>query len=173
AEVGLAQRRVEGEPAAPGEVPAARLRLPRPATDRDPPGHACPLERTAAAARTGPFGGAPVGLDRLRGRKQRADRAFGPLTISCKSYYARGTATRGSREARRYGSSGCPARRSGAGGARLPAGADASLEQLHELRDLIHDHLGPRRLLHELLLRVGRRRAGGDRVGLADPLYLR
>ena len=34
--------------------------------------------------------------------------------------------------------------------ARLQAGALARLERLHQLRDLVHDHLGPRRDLHDL-----------------------
>ena len=44
------------------------------------------------------------------------------------------------------------------------------MERLHELRDLVLDHLDPRRLLHQLRQRVVLRRAGCDLVGLADHL---
>ena len=39
-----------------------------------------------------------------------------------------------------------------------------------ELRDLLHDHLGPRGLLHDLRAGVEQRRADRDLVGLADHL---
>ena len=45
-----------------------------------------------------------------------------------------------------------------------------TLERVPELRDLVHDHLGPRRLLHDLLPGVEQRRPGRDLVGLADHL---
>ena len=47
------------------------------------------------------------------------------------------------------------------------------MEQLHQLRDLVHDHFGPRRTGHELLVRVERRRARRDRDRLADPVRVR
>src|SRR5262249_871035 len=155
---------VDRDPGAAGEVPAAGVRLPRTAADRDPPGGPGPLERATSEAGAGPFGRPAVGVERLCGRKQRADRALRPLTISWKRYYARRTATGG--QGRRYATDRRSTGRSGAGGARLSAGADASVEQLHELRDLLHDHLGSRRLLHELLLRVGWGRPGGNCLGL-------
>ena len=56
--------------------------------------------------------------------------------------------------------------------ARLQAGAQPLVERLPELRDLLHDHLGPRRLLHDLLPGVEQRRPDRDLVGLADHLGL-
>ena len=44
------------------------------------------------------------------------------------------------------------------------------MEWLHELRDLVLDHLDPRRLFHELRHGVVLRRPGSDDVGLADRL---
>ena len=55
---------------------------------------------------------------------------------------------------------------------RLQAGAEPDVERIPELRDLVHDHLGPRRLLHDLLPGVEQRRPGRDLVGLADHLGL-
>ncbi len=46
------------------------------------------------------------------------------------------------------------------------------MERLPELRDLLHDHLGPRGLLHDLLPGVEQRRPDRDLVGLADHLGL-
>ena len=52
----------------------------------------------------------------------------------------------------------------------LRAEAEPRLERLPELRDLVHDHLGPGRLLHDLRPGVEQRRARRDLVGLADHL---
>ncbi len=54
--------------------------------------------------------------------------------------------------------------------ARLQAGAQPLLVRLLELRDLVLDHLDPRRLLHDLLPGLEQRRPGRDLVGLADHL---
>ena len=51
--------------------------------------------------------------------------------------------------------------------ARLQAGAEARLERLLQLRDLVLDHLGPGRLLHHLRPGVEQRRPGGDLDRLA------
>ena len=50
------------------------------------------------------------------------------------------------------------------------AGPQARLELVLQLRDLVHDHLGPRRLLHHLRPGVEQRRPDRDLVGLADHL---
>ena len=42
---------------------------------------------------------------------------------------------------------------------RLQAGAESCLERVHELRDLVHDHLGPGRDVHDVLVRLAERRA--------------
>ncbi len=52
--------------------------------------------------------------------------------------------------------------------ARLQAGARPSVELVLELRDLVHDHLGSRGLLHDVRSGVQQRRARCDLVGLAD-----
>ena len=50
----------------------------------------------------------------------------------------------------------------------LPAGALARVVWLHELRDLVHDHLGPGRDVHHVLVRVAERRPdrGVDRLAV-------
>src|SRR5215210_8430083 len=53
------------------------------------------------------------------------------------------------------------------GGAGVLAGAQPRVERLSELRDLLHDHLDPRRLLHDLLPGVEQRRPRGHLVGMA------
>ena len=59
-------------------------------------------------------------------------------------------------------------RRAEARRAWVQAGADSRVELVLQLRDLVHDHLGPGGVLHHLRPGVEQRRPGGDLVGLAD-----
>ena len=61
-------------------------------------------------------------------------------------------------------------RRAAAGGAGLQAGAGSQLERVPELRDLVHHHLDPGRVLHDLRPGVEQRRPRRDLVGLAADL---
>ena len=49
--------------------------------------------------------------------------------------------------------------------ARLQTGAEPGLERVLQLRDLVHDHLDPRRLLHHLRAGVEQRRPDRDLAG--------
>src|SRR5215208_7862357 len=55
----------------------------------------------------------------------------------------------------------------------LQAGALPCVERVHELRDLVHDHLGPGRVLHRVLLRLAERwpDRGVDRLAGAVLLH--
>ena len=54
--------------------------------------------------------------------------------------------------------------------ARLQAGAEPGLERVLQLRDLVHDHLDPRRLLHDLRPGLEQRRPDRDLDRLAADL---
>ncbi len=64
-------------------------------------------------------------------------------------------------------------RRAEARRARLQAGAQSWLERVHQLRDLVHDHLGPRRVLHRVPVRLAERRPDRRLDRLAGDLRLR